>query len=142
MFRLCSSVIHLSLFFGSTQLNVHVFSLRIVIRHLHLIQNRRLDPQTYIDKNGASLIHWAAGCGYLLLVQYLVEICSCSPHIGQKGKRSFSGRTPLHWAARNGHLDVVQYLVCSCHVDVEAATIDGTTAFCWACWQGHVHVMR
>ena len=48
----------------------------------------------------------------------------------------------MHWAARNGHLEVVQYLVRSCHVDLEAATADGTTSFCWACWQGHLHVMR
>jgi ankyrin repeat protein len=48
----------------------------------------------------------------------------------------------LHWAARNGHLPVVKYLACECEVDLEAATIDGTTAFCWACWQGHQNIME
>jgi hypothetical protein len=76
------------------------------------------------------------------IVKYLIESCHCSPHLGQKGKRSFSGRTPLHWAARNGHPQVVQYLVCKCRVDIDAATADGTTAFCWASWQGHLRVMK
>lgn len=85
---------------------------------------------------------WAAGCGHLDIVKYLVEACHCSPHWGQKGKRSFSGRTALHWSARNGHIDVVQYLVQKCHVNIDAATADGTMAFCWASWQGHLGVMK
>lgn len=101
-----------------------------------------MDPKTYYDRNGAVAIHWAAGCGHLQLVIYLIESCRCSPESRQKGKRAYSGRTPLHWAARNGHLDVVRYLVESCLVDLEMATDDGTTAFCWACWQGHLPVIR
>lgn len=85
---------------------------------------------------------WAAGSGHLHIVEYLIEQYDCSPNQGQKGKRSFSGRTPLHWSARNGHLDVVQYLVDNCHVDMDATTADGTTAFCWASWQGHLQVMK
>jgi len=108
----------------------------------YMIMNGSLDPRTYTDRNGSSLIHWAAGCGHLPLIHYLIETCGCSPHLGQRGKRAFCCRTPMHWAARNGHLEVVQYLVRSCHVDLEAATADGTTSFCWACWQGHLHVMR
>ncbi|KAK1748374.1 ankyrin repeat domain-containing protein, partial [Skeletonema marinoi] len=53
------------------------------------------------------------------------------------------GRTPLHWASRNGHLEVVKYLVSNCaDVDINATTQDGTTAFCWASWQCHLHIMR
>ena len=85
---------------------------------------------------------WAAGSGNLEIVQYLIDKCRCDPNQPQKGKRSFSGRTSLHWSARNGHLPVVKYLVDSCSVDLEAATIDGTTAFCWACWQGHLQIME
>lgn len=76
------------------------------------------------------------------MVCYLKEECGCDTNQSQRGKRSFSGRTPLHWAARNGHIKVVEYLVLECQVDIEAATIDGTTAFCWASWQGHISIMK
>ena len=95
-----------------------------------------------MDRKGASPLMWAAGGGHLSIVRYLTEKCGCDPNQPQRGKRSFSGRTPLHWAARNGHLDVVQHLVQKCQVDIEAATIDGTTAFCWASWQGHIPIME
>jgi len=100
------------------------------------------DPRESLDRNGASLLIWAAGSGHFNIVKYLIETYHCSPHYGQKGKRSFSGRTPLHWSARNGHLGAVQYLVDKCHVDIDATTADGTTAFCWASWQGHLPVMK
>ena len=45
-------------------------------------------------------------------------------------------------AARNGHLAVVEYLVSLCGADIDAATADGTTAFCWAAWQGHLEIMQ
>lgn len=99
-------------------------------------------PSSEIDRRGASPLHWAAGSGHLDITRYLVEECACDPVQGQRGKRSFSGRTALHWAARNGHLDIVQYLVRNLGVDLEAATIDGTTAFCWASWQGHLKIME
>ena len=99
-------------------------------------------PKTQVDGNGASAIHWAAGCGRLDIVIYLVEDCNCCPSQGQDGKRSFRGRTPLHWAARNGHLPIVTYLVCTCKVDINATTFDGTTAFCWSAWQGHLDIMK
>ena len=76
------------------------------------------------------------------MVRFLIEDCSCSASQPQLGKRSFSGRTPLHWAARNGHLAVVEYLVDHCQVNLEDATIDGTTAFCWACWQNHLDIIK
>lgn len=91
---------------------------------------------------GSGAVLWAAGCGHLQILKYLIKDCSCNPEQLQQGKRSFSSRTPLHWAARNGHLNIVQFLVNECLVDINAATQDGTTAFCWASWQGHIEVMK
>lgn len=106
-----------------------------------LIQNG-YSPANEVDTKGASSLMWAAGGGHLHIVRYLTEECACNPNQPQRGKRSFSGRTPLHWAARNGHKEVVKYLVQECQVDLEAATADGTTAFCWASWQGHISIMK
>ena len=106
-----------------------------------LIDSPITNVSCYLDKNGASILHWSAGCGHLQMVKYLVEELECTPHQPQKGKRSFQGRTPLHWSARNGHLSVVEYLVEKCEIDIDATTQDGTTAFCWASWQGHLDIM-
>jgi FOG: Ankyrin repeat len=113
------------------------------------LTDKNMNVASHLDKNGASALHWAAGGGHLEMVQYLVKECNVPPDQPQKGKRSFRNRTPLHWAARNGHLNVVRYLLEDCcktkhdyYVDIDAVTLDGTTAFCWACWQGHEEVMK
>jgi hypothetical protein len=107
-----------------------------------LKENQDCNVITHSDRNGATALHWAAGCGHLDIVKFLIQAKHCPPDQGQKGKRSFRNRTPLHWASRNGHLVNVKYLVEECNVDINAVTFDGTTAFCWACWQGHESIMR
>ncbi len=106
------------------------------------LDENKIDVIAHNDRNGASALHWASGSGHTHLVKFLIEQKDCPPDQGQAGKRSFRNRTPLHWACRNGHLDIVKYLVEECQVDMDAVTIDGTTAFCWSCWQGHEDVMR
>lgn len=108
------------------------------------MQDKGYIPSNDWDRRGANPLHWAAGSGHLQIVRYLVENCRMDPNQGQRGKRAFSGRTALHWAARNGHYETVEYFVNLPFnpIDLEAATIDGTTAFCWAAWQGHLRIME
>jgi hypothetical protein len=120
----------------------------------YLVDYCNIQLATFMDRNGATPLMWAAGGGHMDMVRYLIHHCHCDPMTPQKGKRSFSGRTALHWAARNGKLPVVQYLLTwavetsSVHYFqkkkqmLEAATLDGTTAFGWACWQRHLDVMK
>eukprot|EP00978_Attheya_sp_CCMP212_P012321 scaffold30611_cov62-Attheya_sp.AAC.2 len=100
------------------------------------------DQKVEVDRNGASVLLWAAGCGHLQIVRFLVETCGCDENQNQLGKRSFAGRTTLHWAARICHLDILQYLVDVVKVNLDASTVDGKTAFCSACWQGHFSILR
>eukprot|EP01052_Picozoa_sp_SAG31_P002016 SAG31_NODE_67_length_28318_cov_6.493674_34_plen_798_part_00 len=90
----------------------------------------------------------------------------------RRARRGYSGRTALHWAARNGHVAILRWLLDSkstatsgvndgkgkrihipSHtgtsqkqerkmVDVNLGTADGTTAFCWAVWQGQLEAAR
>lgn len=115
----------------------------------------------YIDKNGCTILLWAAGYGYTDIVQYLLENHYCYINFQQYGKRSYYGRTALHWSCRNGQYNTVQYLLSSFTsfkgeqeekisnnnnnmkiLDIEAMTSDGTTAFCWAAWQGHLSILQ
>lgn len=132
--------------------------------------NGRFDCRTATDRHGAVLLHWAAGGGHVATVRYLVETAGCDPAVPQRGRRAFAGRTALHWAARHGRVCTVRYLLehaaaaaaaatvvrvggeegassSSSSVTavarlLEAVTVDGTTAFCWAAWQGHLTVMQ
>lgn len=106
-----------------------------------LTQNSQFDPHTARDRNGATLLMWAAGSGQLETVSFLVEQAQCCVEQVQYGKRSFAGRTALHWAARNGHLAVARYLLDG-GADVYAETDDGITAFHWTAWQGHVEILE
>jgi ankyrin repeat protein len=110
---------------------------------LNQTKKRRFDPQTDRDQHGSLLLHWAAGGGHVILVKYLVDEMVCDASAPQIGHRSFAGRTPLHWAARNGQLQVVDYLLSIDRVrdNIDAATVDGTTAFGWAAWQGHQPIL-
>lgn len=108
-----------------------------------------LNPSIYRDKNGSTLLHWAAGSGQLSIIQYLVASNKnnnnkpyLDPNVQQNGKSSFKYRTPLHWSARNNHIEAVRFLVESCKANVDSRTDDGTTPFMLASWMSNLEVMR
>ena len=93
------------------------------------------------DHNGSSAIHWAAGGGHLLIVQWLVEeLCPGAAVAPVSKRKRRDGRQAIHWAARNNQVAVLEYLLGrSCQdgasaVDVEARTFDGTTPLHLACF--------
>ena len=110
----------------------------------HAVAQGWVDAVHDVDDKGATLLHWAAGSGYVEVVQYLIQECRCPPRQGQQGKRrGFAGRTALHWACRKGHLAVVQYLVeVTQGAAVHDTTADGTAAVAWAAWQGHDDILH
>ena len=113
------------------------------VERLRAMTSRGWDPSAAVDRHGASALLWAAGAGHLDAVKYLVEEAGIDPATtAQVGRRAYHGRTAAHWAARNGRTDVVAYLIGERGAPVDARTAEGTTAFAWACWQGHVATAR
>jgi|GEM_PF-4281109 len=78
------------------------------------IQNCKLSC-TFHDKQGRTLLHWAAFYGFLPVVEFLVKN-DAEINRGDEG-----GWTPLHYAAVQGYADVVRYLVQK-GADVKACT--------------------
>ena len=103
--------------------------------------SRGWDPSAAVDRHGASALLWAAGAGHLDAVKYLWRRLGSIRRPRRRGRRAYHGRTAAHWAARNGHADVVA-TDGERGAPVDARTAEGTTAFAWACWQGHVATAR
>ena len=108
-----------------------------------LVEGSAWDAKNQVDRvHGSTALLWAAGGGHLNVCKYLIEECGADPESRQIGRRSFGGRTALHWAARRGHVEVCRWLIEheKTSVPVDSLTDDGTTPFCWCCWQGHVEL--
>ncbi|KAJ3123849.1 hypothetical protein HK098_001594 [Nowakowskiella sp. JEL0407] len=87
------------------------------------------DPKSSKDKHGATAEHWAAGCGHLECLTYLIsvgaEVKGSQSVPSSKRQKRRDGRTSLHWAARNGHLNVIEWMISSegeCGNDIDICT--------------------
>ena len=78
-------------------------------------------PANLANSDGSSILHLAAGLGWLEGVYYLVEEC----HLDPKAQDS-SERTPLDCAIYEGDLPTVRYLIETCHCN--PAGNDGSDA--------------
>ena len=67
----------------------------------------------YRDRNGSTLLHYAAGAGHPEVCRHLLRITDAGIVSASGGGRggAHDGRTPLHWAARNGHTSICELLV-------------------------------
>ena len=90
------------------------------------------------DINNNTLLHFAAACGSLDILVYLIEDVGCNPDT--KGWR---GTTALHAAAEEGQLLVMKYLIED--YKMEVATTDSEGSFYpldYACYRGNIEAVR
>ena len=87
---------------------------------LQVVQEFISDPQNPDavnkgDKNGVTLLHYAAEVGNKDVVSWLLLNGAQNFGVGVDvvigGTQAIQGYTPLHLAAKNGHRDIVQYLL-------------------------------
>ena len=90
-----------------------------------------------LDPLGSSAVHWAASCGHVHVLAWLIDEGGCDAEseglISTRSKR----RRPLHWAARNGQLDAVRFLVEDAGVDPDPRDRQSVSPFqlaVWQCW--------
>lgn len=97
------------------------------------------DVNGYVsDKEGYSLIHWAAQEGHVDVIKLLVER-GANPDLLDD-----SGHTPLYKAASEGHADIVEYLL-TCKVDIEGRLeeeFNHTTPLMIACVCNKIYIVE
>ena len=85
-----------------------------------------------------TVLHEAAECGNLQVVQCLIDDCGVDP----MSCWDDNGQTPLHAAAIEGQQSIVRYLVKVKHCDPMCADRDGWTVIHLAAYFGCLQVMR
>ena len=90
---------------------------------------KRWDAAAVRDRHGLTALQWAAGGGYLDVVEYLLE----EGRGGDVDVRSKDGRTALMWSCRNGALQVAERLV-GAGANPKAVSKKGVSCLHWAVW--------
>eukprot|EP00927_Polykrikos_kofoidii_P059365 TRINITY_DN54528_c0_g1_i1.p1 TRINITY_DN54528_c0_g1~~TRINITY_DN54528_c0_g1_i1.p1 ORF type:complete len:1057 (+),score=162.46 TRINITY_DN54528_c0_g1_i1:29-3172(+) len=94
-------------------------------------------PAHAIDRHGNTALMWAAGCGELDVVRWLLEVVGVSVDSVNK-----DGRSALMWAGKNAHLPVVRYLLEEGGASAMLRMKDDSTAFDWAVLGGSIPTME
>jgi len=94
------------------------------------------------DQRGSEAVHWAASCGHVDAIDFLVTQGGCAAESEGKPSARSKRRRPLHWAARNGQLSCVRYLIERYRVDPDPRDRQSVSPFQLAAWQCHLDVMR
>jgi len=87
------------------------------------------------DRDGLSLLHWAAIGGHADVCQFLI-----SAGIDIDGQ-DLAGRTALHYAAYGGYVNSMLVLLENkCSIDSQDG--EGVTSLHWACSKGHMDAVK
>ena len=101
---------------------------------LHLL-SLLSNPRKVKYYHNSTILHKAAWCGLLDIVQVLINEYQFDPHCVDD-----SGDTPLHDAARSsGDLNLIKYLITECHCNPLSKTKYGYTPLDWANTDSHRH---
>jgi hypothetical protein len=94
----------------------------------------------YLPKgeHGRTPLSWAAGNGYDIVVNVLLEKDNIDPNL----KDTQSGRAPLSWAAENGHDTIVKRLLETGKIEVDSKDKNGQTPLSWAAKNGHEAILK
>ena len=128
--------------------NMHViksFRQRQLASSLQLQSQEERDKDNFnpfssaLDRDGNSLLTWAAGNGNLELRKYLVDECGMDPRHAFVERRGRTGQ-PLHWAARNNCIDICKWLILEKDCDVNCCTDNGTVPLHFS--MGHLDLVK
>ena len=90
------------------------------------------------DRNGSTLLHYAAGNGHVEVCRFLLDDCGLEVHATSHK----TNRTALHWAARNGQEQVCRLLVTEFHAQVDCQAKGQVTPLQLAVWKCHLETAR
>lgn len=101
-----------------------------------ILKHSEDDLKNYRDKNGSSLLHYAAGCGHETICRYLLQFMD--PEL----KSLSNERSPLHWASRNGYTNICSILVQEYGASADIVAKGQVTPLELAVWQCHLDTAK
>ena len=104
---------------------------------LHLLSLLSNPHEVKYFSHNSTILHEAALCGLLDIVQVLINEYQFDPHCVND-----DGYTPLHYAAYKGHLNIIKYLITECHCNPLSKDKHGVTPLDYANSKGHQDVIQ
>ena len=104
---------------------------------LHLLSLLSNPHKVKYSPSNYTILHLAAWCGLLDIVQVLINEYQFDPHCVND-----NGNTPLHYAALSGQLNIIKYLITECHCNPLSKNKYGDTPLDGANREGHQDVIQ